>query len=78
MMETLTKKPVATFVEMHRYVLCIHSSILSSKEEAGIKKGGEHMRMVITLFFSGTAVSLLTYQFIEIVQAFIDLFDKHS
>ncbi|ANB59333.1 putative membrane protein [Anoxybacillus amylolyticus] len=34
------------------------------------------MHMVITLFFSGTAVSLLTYQFIEIVQAFIDLFNK--
>lgn len=36
------------------------------------------MRMVMMLFFSGTAASLLMYQFIEIVQAFIDLFDKHS
>ncbi len=36
------------------------------------------MRMVITLFFSGTAVSLLTYQFVEIIQAIMDLFDKHS
>ncbi|MBB4072938.1 hypothetical protein GGR02_000699 [Anoxybacillus voinovskiensis] len=35
------------------------------------------MHMVITLFFSGTAVSLLTYQLIEIVQAFMDLFNKH-
>ncbi|KXG10992.1 hypothetical protein AT864_00075 [Anoxybacillus sp. P3H1B] len=34
--------------------------------------------MLITLFFSGTALSLLMYQLVEIVQAFMDLFDHHS
>ncbi|BDG46793.1 MULTISPECIES: hypothetical protein [Parageobacillus] len=34
---------------------------------------------LVTLFFSGTAVSLLSYQAFEIVQAFIDfLVDRHS
>ncbi|WP_244404384.1 hypothetical protein [Saccharococcus caldoxylosilyticus] len=33
----------------------------------------------VTLFFSGTAVSLLSYQAVEIVQAIIDfLVDRHS
>jgi hypothetical protein len=33
----------------------------------------------VTLLFSGTAVSLLSYQAVEIVQAIIDfLVDRHS
>jgi hypothetical protein len=36
------------------------------------------IRLMITLFFSGTAISLLTYQFVETVHAFMDLFNKHS
>ncbi|SFA46086.1 hypothetical protein SAMN05192569_101114 [Parageobacillus thermantarcticus] len=45
-------------------------------------KGGGAMHIfhwLVTLFFSGTAVSLLSYQAFEIVQAFIDfLVDRHS
>ncbi|MED0653507.1 hypothetical protein P4S88_05320 [Anoxybacillus geothermalis] len=34
---------------------------------------------LVTLFFSGTAVSLLSYQAFEIVQAIVDWFvDRHS
>ncbi|BBW95871.1 MULTISPECIES: hypothetical protein [Geobacillus] len=34
---------------------------------------------LVTAFFSGTAVSLLSYQAVEIVQAIIDwLVDRHS
>jgi len=34
---------------------------------------------LVTLFFSGTAVSLLSYQAFEIVQAIVDwLVDRHS
>ncbi|MBA2875085.1 hypothetical protein [Thermaerobacillus caldiproteolyticus] len=37
------------------------------------------IRLIITLFFSGTAVSLLAYQFVEIVHAFIDfILERHS
>jgi hypothetical protein len=45
-------------------------------------KGGGHMHIfdwLVTVFFSGTAVSLLSYQAIEIIEAFIDfLVDRHS
>lgn len=45
-------------------------------------KGGGAMHMfhwLAALFFSGTAVSLLSYQAFEIAQAFIDfLVDRHS
>ncbi|MED4271762.1 hypothetical protein P9199_16940 [Geobacillus stearothermophilus] len=37
------------------------------------------IRWLVTLFFSGTAVSLLSYQAFEIVQAIVDWFvDRHS
>jgi hypothetical protein len=46
------------------------------------KGGGSAMHWIhwlVTLFFSGTAVSLLSYQAFEIVQAIVDWFvDRHS
>jgi hypothetical protein len=43
-------------------------------------RGAMHIfHWLVTVFFSGTAVSLLSYQAVEIVQAFIDfLVDRHS
>ncbi|MGJ3206035.1 hypothetical protein [Geobacillus thermoleovorans] len=45
----------------------------SSVREVGV------VDWLVTLFFSGTAVSLLSYQVFEIVQAIVDwIVDRHS
>ncbi|WP_378210986.1 hypothetical protein [Anoxybacteroides rupiense] len=76
MMKNANKAGIrAAFLEMNPHM---NRMLILLTQRTRHHEGGEHVRMLITLFFSGTALSLLMYQLVEIVQAFMDLFDHHS